>query len=157
METQVQNLRRLIDSGKRENIEMAVQLSTNFKPESKWLHEYAKSMIFLPMQYGSWIALYLDVLRFCQDKIEVQIMPEPKPNAPWLPTGQILLLSISDVRKYVANEFAYFAEAALTNKNDRANLYKRIEALRKGPLGFETDESHEAFVKQIYTVVSTFA
>lgn len=41
----IDNLRALIDSGKEENLEMAMYLSVNLPPEWRWLHTYCSGRV----------------------------------------------------------------------------------------------------------------
>jgi hypothetical protein len=47
MDNTITNLRALIDSGKRENIEMAANLSVNLPDEWQWLHRHCKAKLEL--------------------------------------------------------------------------------------------------------------
>lgn len=114
MSEQVQNLRRLIDSGKRENIEMAIQLSTNWKPESKWLHDYAIALMELPPSYKSWQQLYLEVMRYGHEKVQIpciEFAPFSHASIPnfqgEIRTSKMLVITMDEIRANVANEFTY--------------------------------------------------
>ena len=117
METQTQNLRRLIDTGKRENIEMAVQLSTNFKPESKWLHDYAAALLLLPTQYKSWLQLYIEAMRYDHDRISVPFRPRQvgaQLRQDRLMEVRRLELTMDEIRQSVANEYTYLMTSMTT-------------------------------------------
>jgi|SRR5690349_9701106 len=60
----IENLRRLIDSGKRENIEIAANMSMNLPDEWQWLHRCAIAKYRLPPQYPSWYALYSECVKY---------------------------------------------------------------------------------------------
>ena len=65
------NLLALIDSGKEENVEMALQLSVNLADEWKWIRQYLQSKKRLPKQYVSWYALYADMVKYDNERVIV--------------------------------------------------------------------------------------
>lgn len=62
-------IRRLIESGAPENLEMAVQLTANCTDEFRWLHGYCVARTQLPPQYASWYALYAEVVKYCRERV----------------------------------------------------------------------------------------
>jgi hypothetical protein len=65
------NLLALIDSGKEEDLEMALQLSVNLAPEWKWIRHYLQSKKRLPKQYVSWYAIYADMVKYDNERVIV--------------------------------------------------------------------------------------
>jgi len=100
MDSTITNLRALIDSGKRENIEMAAQLSVNLPDEWQWLHRYCKAKLYLPKNYASWYAMYCESVKFQgSERVHFQ----------WMEGYEVkdAIFYQRDIQANVANEFHY--------------------------------------------------
>jgi len=101
MDSTITNLRALIDSGKRENIEMAAQLSVNLPDEWQWLHRHCKAKLELPPLYPSWYAVYIETVKYeGNQRITFNWMEG-------LVHMKQAIFYQSDIRENVANEFHY--------------------------------------------------
>jgi hypothetical protein len=100
MSDTITNLRALIDSGKRENIEMAAQLSVNLPDEWQWLHRYCKAKLDLPKNYASWYEMYCESVKF-QGSERVHFL--------WMEGYEVkdAIFYQRDIQANVANEFHY--------------------------------------------------
>ena len=73
-----ENLFELIDSGKEENLEMALQLSVNLAPEWRWIHVMLQSRKRLPTGYRSWYEAYAKAVEFDHERILFPVMADGK-------------------------------------------------------------------------------
>lgn len=73
-----ENLFELIDSGKEENLEMALQLSVNLAPEWRWIHVMLQSRKRLPTGYRSWYEAYAKAVEFDHERILFPVMTDGK-------------------------------------------------------------------------------
>ena len=74
------NLFALIDSGKEENLEMALQLSVNLAPEWKWIQVMLQSRKRLPTGYRSWYEAYAKAVEFDHESILFPVLNDGKVN-----------------------------------------------------------------------------
>ena len=72
------NLIALIDSGKEENLEMALQLSVNLAPEWRWINVMIQSRKRLPTGYRSWYEAYAKVVEYDHERILFPVMTDGK-------------------------------------------------------------------------------
>lgn len=103
MDKSLNNLFALIDSGKEENLEMALQLSVNLAPEWKWVHRYLQSKKRLPRHYNSWYAVYADAAKYDHERIQIL---DPNHYLPTVrsPTCTVYEFSMSEIHQNVALE-----------------------------------------------------
>jgi len=109
MDSTITNLRALIDSGKRENIEMAAQLSVNLPDEWQWLHRHCKAKLYLPDPFPSWYAVFAEYVKYDQDVVQVVQMPTFNISHTVQGSGKVNYGTISmyQIHQNVANEFHY--------------------------------------------------
>ncbi len=74
----LENLLALIDSGKEENLEMALQLSANLADEWKWINVMIQSRKRLPTGYRSWYEAYAKAVEFDHERILFPVMADGK-------------------------------------------------------------------------------
>ena len=72
------NLLALIDSGKEENLEMALQLSVNLADEWKWIQTMLQSRKRLPTGYRSWYEAYAKAAEFDHERIMFPVLTDGK-------------------------------------------------------------------------------
>ena len=98
-----ENLFELIDSGKEENLEMALQLSVNLPPEWKWIRQYLQSKKRLPKHYNSWYAVYADAVKYNHPRV---CFIEPDDQVPFYnsPTSKRYEFSMEEIHQGVALE-----------------------------------------------------
>ena len=73
-----ENLFELIDSGKEENLEMALQLSVNLALEWRWINVMIQSRKRLPTGYRSWYEAYAKAVEFDHERILFPVMTDGK-------------------------------------------------------------------------------
>lgn len=76
--TILNNLFALIDSGKEENLEMALQLSVNLADEWKWIHVMLQSRKRLPTGCRSWYDAYAKAVKYDLERIRFSVLADGK-------------------------------------------------------------------------------
>ena len=113
------SLRALIDSGKRENIEMAVHLSQNLPKEWQWLHRHAKAKLDLPDRFISWLDIYSRAVKQNSENVKIELthLVKRKPSIikfdPY--KTDTFIFNIVDVQANVANEIFYIMHTISPN------------------------------------------
>lgn len=113
------SLRALIDSGKRENIEMAVHLSQNLPKEWQWLHRHIKAKLDLPDRFISWLDVYSRAVKQNSDNVTIELthLVKKKPSIikfdPY--KTDTFIFNIGDVQANVANEIFYVMHTICPN------------------------------------------
>lgn len=78
MDSTLKNLFAWIDSGKEENLEMALQLSVNLADEWKWIHVMLQSKKRLPTGFRSWYEVYAKAVVFDQERVLIPVYSDGK-------------------------------------------------------------------------------
>ena len=71
MDKSLNNLCALIDSGKEENLEIALRLSHALADEWKWIHTMLQSKKRLPKGSTSWYQVFALAVKFDLDRVQV--------------------------------------------------------------------------------------
>jgi len=106
MDRSLENLCELIDSGKEENLELALQVSVNLPKEFEWLHKYLRSFKRLPSNFTSWYHLYSEVVGYGLETVTVVEHYRVLSNLR-LPKFPEHRFRISEIAENVANELHY--------------------------------------------------
>lgn len=71
MDKSLENLCALIDSGKEENLEIALRLSHALTDEWRWIHRMLQSRKRLPKGSKSWYQVFALAVQFDLDRVQV--------------------------------------------------------------------------------------
>ena len=106
MDRSLENLCELIDSGKEENLELALQVSVNLPKEFEWLHKYLRSFKRLPSNFTSWYHLYSEVVGYRLETVCV-VEHYRVSSTLRLPKFPEHRFHMSEITENVANELHY--------------------------------------------------
>lgn len=144
MSTTIENLLKLLDSGKEENIEMAMQLYANldFPHEYQWLKKYLIAKKRLPKQYPSWYLVYCAAIKIDHYRIQIQIPRELTQRPSPEPTYDVFEFTIQELYENVANELHFMMRDV--------NAHQLIDATRKASyaLRFEEEKNTMFYPKE---------